>query len=40
MEHLLLQQRFLVERLKDWRLEEIDEISKLLTQIAAKIAGV
>jgi hypothetical protein len=34
-----LQQRFLIERLKEWRQEEILELDKLLTKLALKIAS-
>jgi hypothetical protein len=39
-EHLEMQQRFLIQRLKDWRsAEEIVEINDLVQEIARKIAN-
>jgi hypothetical protein len=39
-EHLEMQQRFLIQRLKDWRSPaEVVEISDLLHEIARKIAN-
>lgn len=40
-ERLEVQQRYLIERLRDWRSpEEIVELSDLLAALARKIAGV